>query len=163
MTFSEKQEELVKQSWELMKEDIADLSLYFFTQTLEIAPAAKRLFSFLKDADEIPVNNPKLKAHAIKVFKMTCEAAIQLRERGEVVVSGSTLKYLGSVHLQKGIVAPHFEGEWCENEGCCRTLTINYPAAFTLMAKDATQIPKRRNTNAEHHNLIHFDFAETQP
>ncbi|GKB59173.1 non-symbiotic hemoglobin 2 [Tanacetum coccineum] len=106
---SEKQEELVKQSWELMKEDIADLSLYFFTQILEIAPAAKGLFSFLKDADEIPENNPKLKAHAIKVFKMTCEAAIQLREKGEVVVSGSTLKYLGSVHLQKGVVAPQFE------------------------------------------------------
>ncbi|GJT42569.1 RNA-directed DNA polymerase, eukaryota, partial [Tanacetum coccineum] len=109
MVFSEKQEELVKQSWELMKEDIAVLSLYFFTQILEIAPAAKGLFSFLKDADEIPENNPKLKAHAIKVFKMTCEAAIQLREKGEVVVSGSTLKYLGSVHLQKGVVAPQFE------------------------------------------------------
>lgn len=37
---------------------------------LEIAPAAKGMFSFLKDTDEIPQNNPKLKAHALKVFKM---------------------------------------------------------------------------------------------
>ncbi|XP_071706965.1 anaerobic nitrite reductase HB2-like [Rutidosis leptorrhynchoides] len=109
MGFSEKQEALVKDSWEIMKNDIPTLSLYFFTQVLEIAPSARGLFSFLKDTDEIPENNPKLKSHAIKVFKMTCEAAIQLREKGEVVVSGSTLKYLGSVHLQKGIVGPHFE------------------------------------------------------
>ncbi|XP_076902151.1 anaerobic nitrite reductase HB2-like [Bidens hawaiensis] len=109
MAFSEKQEELVKESWEIMKEDIPALSLHFFAQVLEIAPAAKALFSFLKDEDEIPQNNSKLKAHAVKVFKMTCESAIQLREKGEVVVSDSTLKYLGSVHLQKGVVGPHFE------------------------------------------------------
>ncbi|KAL8201431.1 hypothetical protein R6Q57_012770 [Mikania cordata] len=109
MGFSEKQEELVKESWEMMKEDVPGFSLYFFTQILEIAPSAKGLFSFLKDTDEIPQNNPKLKAHALKVFKMTCESAIQLREKGEVVVTGSTLKYLGSVHLQKGISGPQFE------------------------------------------------------
>ncbi|KAI3748556.1 hypothetical protein L6452_11702 [Arctium lappa] len=107
--FSEEQERLVKESWEIMKEDIPALSLHFFTQILEIAPAAKGLFSFLKDEEEIPQDNPKLKAHAVKVFKMTCEAAIQLREKGEIVVSGSTLKWLGSVHLQKGVIDPHFE------------------------------------------------------
>lgn len=37
---------------------------------LEIAPAAKNMFSFLRDSPEIPQNNPKLKAHAVKVFKM---------------------------------------------------------------------------------------------
>ena len=37
---------------------------------LEIAPAAKDMFSFLRDTDEVPHNNPKLKAHAVKVFKM---------------------------------------------------------------------------------------------
>ncbi|KAL4576792.1 hypothetical protein LXL04_012891 [Taraxacum kok-saghyz] len=119
MSFSEKQEALVKEAWEIMKEDIPALSLYFFTQVLEIAPAAKGLFSFLKDAEEIPENNPKLKAHAIKVFKMTCEAAIQLREKGEVVVSDSTLKYLGSVHVQKGVVEPHFA---VVKEGVLRTV-----------------------------------------
>ncbi|KAI3705232.1 hypothetical protein L1987_75466 [Smallanthus sonchifolius] len=91
-----------------MKEDIPALSLHFFTQTLEIAPGAKRLFSFLKDTDEIPQNDPKVKSHAVKVFKMTCESAIQLREKGEVA-SGSTLKYLASAHLHKGIVGSHFE------------------------------------------------------
>ena len=39
---------------------------------LEIAPAAKDMFSFLRDTDEVPHNNPKLKAHAVKVFKMVC-------------------------------------------------------------------------------------------
>ncbi|KAG8390553.1 hypothetical protein BUALT_Bualt01G0095400 [Buddleja alternifolia] len=34
------------------------------------------MFSFLKDTDEIPQNNPKLKAHAVKVFKMVVKEAL---------------------------------------------------------------------------------------
>ncbi|CAI9091227.1 OLC1v1026192C1 [Oldenlandia corymbosa var. corymbosa] len=109
MGISEKQEALVKESWELMKQNVPQLSLRFFTLILEIAPAAKGMFSFLKDTDEIPENNPKLKAHAVRVFKMTCESAVQLREKGEVVVGDTTLKYLGSVHVKKGVIDPHFE------------------------------------------------------
>lgn len=44
-----------------------------------------------------------------KLLFQTCEAAVQLREKGEVVVSDTTLKYLGSVHLKKGVIDPHFE------------------------------------------------------
>ncbi|XVF75654.1 hypothetical protein PTKIN_Ptkin13bG0204300 [Pterospermum kingtungense] len=109
MGFTEKQEALVKESWEVLKQDIPQFSLRFFTLILEIAPAAKNMFSFLRDSEEIPQNNPKLKAHAVKVFKMTCESAIQLREKGEVVVADTTLKYLGSVHLKNGVLDPHFE------------------------------------------------------
>ncbi|CAO2821448.1 unnamed protein product [Amaranthus hypochondriacus] len=108
-TFTEKEEALVKESWEIMKLNIPHYSLRFFTIILEIAPAAKDMFSFLRDSDEIPQNNPKLKAHAVKVFKMTCESAIQLREKGEVVVGETTLKYLGAVHLKNGVLDPHFQ------------------------------------------------------
>ncbi|KAM7467856.1 hypothetical protein LguiB_015418 [Lonicera macranthoides] len=107
--FSEKQEAMVKEAWEVMKQSIPDNSLRFFTLILEIAPAAKDMFSFLKDSEEIPQNNAKLKAHAVKVFKMTCESAVQLHEKGEVVVADTTLKWLGSVHLEKGVLEPHFE------------------------------------------------------
>ncbi|KAG9441855.1 hypothetical protein H6P81_017709 [Aristolochia fimbriata] len=109
MAFTEEQEALVKESWEIMKLDIPELSFKFFSTILEIAPAAKPMFSFLKDTDEVPQNNPKLKAHAVKVFKMTCESAVQLREKGEVVVAESSLKHLGSVHVKKGVIDPHFE------------------------------------------------------
>ncbi|CAM8964771.1 unnamed protein product [Rhodiola kirilowii] len=109
MEFSEKEEALVKDSWDVLRQDLPHYSLRFFTIILEIAPGAKALFSFLKDSNEIPANNPKLKAHAVKVFKMTCESAIQLREKGEVVVAETTLKHLGSVHLAKGVIGPHFE------------------------------------------------------
>ncbi|XP_031118497.1 non-symbiotic hemoglobin 2 [Ipomoea triloba] len=109
MGFSEKQEALVKDSWQEMKHNIPQLSLRFFTLILEIAPAAKDMFSFLKDSDEVPHNNPKLKSHAIIVFKLTCDSAVQLREKGEVVVSGTTLKHLGAVHIQKGVIEPHFQ------------------------------------------------------
>ncbi|KNA15929.1 hypothetical protein SOVF_093930 [Spinacia oleracea] len=107
--FTEKDEALVKESWEIMKQNIPEYSLRFFTIILEIAPAAKNMFSFLRDSDEIPHNNPKLKAHAVKVFKMTCESAIQLREKGEVVVGETTLKYLGAIHLKNGVIDLHFE------------------------------------------------------
>ncbi|KAF8046325.1 hypothetical protein N665_3849s0003, partial [Sinapis alba] len=70
IVFTEKQEALVKESWEILKQDIPKYSLHFFSQILEIAPAAKNMFSFLRDTDEVPHNNPKLKAHAVKVFKM---------------------------------------------------------------------------------------------
>ncbi|OAY45810.1 non-symbiotic hemoglobin 2 [Manihot esculenta] len=109
MVFNEKEEGLVKESWEIMKQDIPLYSLGFFSSILEIAPAAKDMFSFLRESNEIPQTNPKLKAHAVKVFKMTCESAIQLREKGGVVVSDTTLKYLGSVHLKNGVLDPHFQ------------------------------------------------------
>ncbi|KAI9157251.1 hypothetical protein LWI28_019249 [Acer negundo] len=133
MAFTEKQEALVKDSWEILKQNILENSLRFFTIILEIAPAAKAMFSFLKDSDEIPQNNAKLKSHATKVFKMTCESALQLREKGEVIVSDTTLKYLGSVHVKNGVIDLHFEvvkeallrtikeavGEnWSEEMGC---------------------------------------------
>ncbi|KAI3903630.1 hypothetical protein MKW98_032284 [Papaver atlanticum] len=109
VTFTEKQEALVKESWELMKPKIPELSVLFFTTILEIAPQAKLMFSFLKDTDEVPHNNPQLKVHAMKIFKMTCESAVQLREKGEVVVAGSTLSYLGAFHVKKGVIDPQFE------------------------------------------------------
>ncbi|CAH9137564.1 unnamed protein product [Cuscuta epithymum] len=111
MVISEKQEALVKDSWEVMKQNIPQLSLRFFTLILEIAPEAKDMFSFLKDSDDdaLHQNNPKLKSHAVIVFKLTCESAVQLREKGVVVVGGTTLKHLGAVHLEKGLTAPHFE------------------------------------------------------
>lgn len=67
------------------------------------------MFSFLRDSDEIPQNNPLLQAHAAKVFKMTYESATQLREKGEVVIEDTTLKHLGFVHVKKGVLEPHFE------------------------------------------------------
>ncbi|XP_012466814.1 non-symbiotic hemoglobin 2 [Gossypium raimondii] len=109
MGFTEKQEGLVKESWGVLKQDIPHFSLRFFSLILEIAPGAKNMFSFLRESEEIPQNNPKLKAHAVKVFKMTCESAIQLREKGEVVVADTTLKYLGTVHVKSGVKDPHFE------------------------------------------------------
>ncbi|KAK9265900.1 hypothetical protein L1049_012453 [Liquidambar formosana] len=68
MGFTEKEEPLVKESWEVLKQYIPQQSVHFFTLILEIAPGAKSMFSYLKDSDEIPQNNPKLKAHAVKKY-----------------------------------------------------------------------------------------------
>lgn len=44
-----------------------------------------------------------------KIRLQTCESAIQLREKGEVVVGETTLKYLGAIHLKNGVIDLHFE------------------------------------------------------
>ncbi|KAK7312368.1 hypothetical protein VNO77_36167 [Canavalia gladiata] len=107
--FTEDQEALVLKSWNEMKKNSAELSLKFFMKILEIAPAAKQLFSFLKDSNIPLEQNPKLKPHAISVFMMTCESAVQLRKAGKVTVRESNLKKLGATHFKAGVVAEHFE------------------------------------------------------
>ncbi|KAK7268481.1 hypothetical protein RIF29_21180 [Crotalaria pallida] len=108
VVLSERQEALVKSSWEELKENIPQLSVRFFTWVVEIAPVAKDMFSFLRNRDEIPQNDPILQVHGGKVFKLTYESAIQLREKG-VVAADPMVKYLGSIHIKNGVIEPHFE------------------------------------------------------
>lgn len=107
--FTEEQEALVVKSWKAMKKDAAKLGFKFFLKVFEIAPSAKKLFTFLRDSNVPLEQNQKLKAHAINVFVMTCESAIRLREAGNVTVRDSNLKDLGAVHLTYGVVDEHFE------------------------------------------------------
>ncbi|OEL13199.1 Non-symbiotic hemoglobin [Dichanthelium oligosanthes] len=125
--FGEEQEALVVNAWNAMKGDSASLALRFFQSTepaaicvgsgwgktkriFEIAPGAKQMFSFLRDAGDAPLeNHPKLKAHAVTVFVMACESATQLRNSGDVKVREATLKRLGATHVKAGVADAHFE------------------------------------------------------
>ncbi|XP_044508827.1 non-symbiotic hemoglobin 1 [Mangifera indica] len=107
--FTEEQEALVVKSWKSMKKDAGELGVKFFLRTFEIAPSSKKLFSFLRDSDVPVEKNPKLKPHAMTVFVMTCESAVQLRKAGKVTVKESTLRDLGATHLKYGVVDEHFE------------------------------------------------------
>eukprot|EP00253_Pinus_taeda_P008093 PITA_08093 len=107
--FTEEQEALVKKSWNAMKSNASELGFRFFLRVFEIAPSAKRLFSFLHDSDVPIEKNAKLKAHAITVFKMTCESAVQLREKGTPTFSESNVKDLGKSHFKYGVVDEHFD------------------------------------------------------
>ncbi|OAY25478.1 non-symbiotic hemoglobin 1 [Manihot esculenta] len=107
--FTEDQEALVVKSWNSMKKNSGELGLKFFIKIFEIAPSAKKLFSFLKDSDVPVEQNPKLKPHAITVFVMTCESAVQLRKAGKVTLKESSLKDLGATHFKYGVVDEHFE------------------------------------------------------
>ncbi|KAG4973858.1 hypothetical protein AAZX31_11G119300 [Glycine max] len=107
--FTEEQEALVVKSWNEMKKNSQELGLKFFKKILEIAPAAQQLFSFLKDSTVPLEENPKLKPHAMAVFVMTCESAVQLRKAGKVTVRESNLKRLGATHFKAGVAAEHFE------------------------------------------------------
>ncbi|KAF4366897.1 hypothetical protein CsatB_006176 [Cannabis sativa] len=107
--FTEEQEALVVKSWAVMKKNSSELGLKFFLKIFEIAPSAKKLFSFLKDS-AIPLEqNPKLKPHAMTVFVMTCESAAQLRKAGKVTLKEANLKRLGATHFKYGVVDEHFE------------------------------------------------------
>ncbi|KAL6620543.1 hypothetical protein ACP70R_035682 [Stipagrostis hirtigluma subsp. patula] len=111
MGFTERQEELVLSSWKAMKKDAESIALKFFLRIFEIAPGAKQMFPFLRDAgDDAPLeNHPKLKSHAVTVFVMACEAATQLRNTGDVTVREATLKRLGATHVKAGVADAHFE------------------------------------------------------
>ncbi|XP_060196267.1 hemoglobin-2 [Lycium barbarum] len=108
-SFTEEQEALVVKSWDSMKKNAGEWGLKFFLKIFEIAPSAKKLFSFLKDSNVPLEQNPKLKIHAKSVLVMTCEAAVQLRKAGKVVLRDSTLKKMGATHLKYGVVDEHFE------------------------------------------------------
>nr|QAX32752.1 leghemoglobin [Galega orientalis] len=104
MGFTEKQEALVNSSYESFKQNLPHYSVLFYTIILEKAPAAKDMFSFLKDTAGVQ-DSPKLQAHAVKVFGLVRDSAVQLRAKGEVVLGDATL---GVIHIQKGVVDPHF-------------------------------------------------------
>ncbi|MDL1354037.1 globin domain-containing protein, partial [Yersinia pestis] len=108
-SFTEEQEALVLKSWDSMKKNAGEWGLKLFLKIFEIAPSAKKLFSFLKDSNVPLEQNAKLKPHAKSVFVMTCEAAVQLRKAGKVVVRDSTLKKLGAAHFKYGVADEHFE------------------------------------------------------
>ncbi|KMT00509.1 hypothetical protein BVRB_9g218080 isoform A [Beta vulgaris subsp. vulgaris] len=107
--FTEEQEALVVQSWNVMKKNSAELGLKLFLKIFEIAPTAKKMFSFVRDSDVPLEQNQKLKGHAMSVFVMTCKSAAQLRKAGKVTFGESSLKHMGSVHLKYGVVDEHFE------------------------------------------------------
>ncbi|XP_031472895.1 non-symbiotic hemoglobin 2-like [Nymphaea colorata] len=109
ISFSEEQEAMVKEAWELMKPNVQELGLKMFSLVGQMLPEAAGMFYFLKDPNQIPQNNPQLRSHVVKVFTMTCESAAQLRQNGKVVPVGSTLKRMGSIHLKKGVQESHFE------------------------------------------------------
>ncbi|KDP46206.1 hypothetical protein JCGZ_10046 [Jatropha curcas] len=107
--FTEEQEALVVKSWNVMKKNSAELGLQLFLKIFEIAPSAQKMFSFLRDSNVPLHQNAKLKPHAMSVFIMTCESAVQLRKAGKVTVRESSLKKLGAVHFKYGVVDEHFE------------------------------------------------------
>ncbi|CAJ1933433.1 unnamed protein product [Sphenostylis stenocarpa] len=107
--FTEEQEALVVKSWSVMKKNSGELGLKFFLKIFEIAPSAQKLFSFLRDSTVPLDQNPKLKPHAMSVFVMTCDSAVQLRKAGKVTVRESNLKKLGATHFRTGVANEHFE------------------------------------------------------
>ncbi|MCO5550792.1 hypothetical protein L7F22_004283 [Adiantum nelumboides] len=107
--FTTKQETLVKDTWAILKKDAARHGLALFLTVFEIAPAAKKLFSFLKDSDVPLEKNPKLKAHALQVFVVICEAASSLSKKGQVLTPGSTLKDMAHAHVVSGVVDEHYD------------------------------------------------------
>ncbi|KAF7810946.1 class 1 non-symbiotic hemoglobin [Senna tora] len=82
---------------------------FWRVRVFEIAPSAQKLFSYVRDSEFPLEQNPKLKTHAVTVFVMTCESAVQLRKAGKVTVRESSLKRLGSVHFKNGVLDEHFE------------------------------------------------------
>ncbi|KAK6946186.1 LOW QUALITY PROTEIN: hypothetical protein RJ641_013730, partial [Dillenia turbinata] len=90
-----------------MKYNAGELGLKFFLKKLlsSLALIPHLNLSFLQSkwsqgTLNIPLEqNPKLKAHAMSVFLMTCESAVQLRRAGRVTARESNLRDLGTTHF----------------------------------------------------------------
>ncbi|KAL3699686.1 hypothetical protein R1sor_017708 [Riccia sorocarpa] len=109
-TFTTEQSQLVTESWQMLKENSAQHSFTFFSKIFEIAPQARQLFSFLRDNPDAPLDkNPKLKAHALNVFRMTGDSAVMLGKVGAIEALHPRLKELGKKHVGFGVVTPHFQ------------------------------------------------------
>ncbi|CAO2815108.1 unnamed protein product [Amaranthus hypochondriacus] len=134
VVFSEEQEALVIKSWNVMKKNSAELGLKMFLKIFEIAPTAKKLFSFLRESDVPLEQNSKLKAHAMSVFVMTCKSASQLRKAGKVTVGEASLKHLGATHLKYGVVDEHFE---VTRFALLETIKEGIPEMWSVEMKDA--------------------------
>ncbi|KAK7257914.1 hypothetical protein RIF29_32235 [Crotalaria pallida] len=132
--FTEEQEALVVKSWSAMKKNSGELGLKFFLKIFEIAPSAQKMFSFLKDSQVPLEKNPKLKTHAVTVFVMTCESAVQLRKSGKVTVRESSLKKLGASHYKSGVADEHFE---VTKFALLETIKEAVPEIWSLGMKDA--------------------------
>ncbi|KAF3320446.1 Non-symbiotic hemoglobin [Carex littledalei] len=107
--YTKEEEGLVVESWDIIKQDAAALGLKFFLRIFEIAPSSSGLFSFLRNSDVSLENNPKLKRHAMTVFSMTCDSAVQLQRIGKVIVRDTTVRKLGATHTKAGVSNEHFE------------------------------------------------------
>ncbi|KAJ7556139.1 hypothetical protein O6H91_05G070600 [Diphasiastrum complanatum] len=69
VTFSKDQGQIVKESSQILKPNMAETSIKFLLNIFEIAPAAIGMFSFLRDSSVPLEKNAKLKAHALIIFK----------------------------------------------------------------------------------------------
>ncbi|NP_001413489.1 anaerobic nitrite reductase GLB0 [Physcomitrium patens] len=108
-TYSKENEQLVKQSWEILKKDAQRNGINFFRKVFEIAPGAKAMYSFLRDSTIPFEENPKVKNHARYVFMMTGDAAVQLGEKGAYQVLESKLQKLAATHVNAGVTDDQFE------------------------------------------------------
>ncbi|KAF3327905.1 non-symbiotic hemoglobin [Carex littledalei] len=107
MVITAKQEALIMDSWNEMKDDAPTFALKFFLRLFEIIPSATERFSFLRDSNLSLEKNRKLKAHAIYGGLRN---ATQLRRTGKVDVGANTsVEHLASVHFNAGIADVHFE------------------------------------------------------
>lgn len=91
----------------MMKPHTDELGVRLFSLILEMAPEAKGLFSYLGE-NENPESHPDFRGHAAMVFRMMCETAARLHERGGHAVASRTLDAIASIHHKRGVLKYHF-------------------------------------------------------
>ncbi|BBM98175.1 hypothetical protein MPTK1_1g11430 [Marchantia polymorpha subsp. ruderalis] len=135
VNYSKAEAELVKASWEMFKKDSIGNALIFFKKIFEVAPDMRDLFPFTQDYTLPLEKNYKLKAHALLVFKLTGDAAVQLGEHGSIESLHPKLIDLGKKHLGYGVLLEHFV---VVRTALLHTIEGAVPADWTAEQKNAT-------------------------
>ncbi|KAG0579634.1 hypothetical protein M758_4G111400 [Ceratodon purpureus] len=132
--YSKESVQLVKQSWAILSKDAQANAVAFFKNVFEIAPAAKGFFYFMQDTSVPFEQNPKLKSHALQVFRLTGDAAAQLGDKGAYEILESRLHKLAAKHLSKGVQDAHFE---VVKEALLQTIEEGLPELWSPALKSA--------------------------
>lgn len=132
--YSKESVQLVKQSWAILSKDAQANAVAFFRNVFKIAPEAKGFFYFMQDTSVPLEENPKLKVHALQVFRLTGNAAVQLGDKGAFEVLESGLHKLAAKHLSKGVEDAHFE---VVKEALLQTIEEGLPEFWSPALKSA--------------------------
>ncbi|KAL3921659.1 MAG: hypothetical protein SGILL_002633 [Bacillariaceae sp.] len=98
----------VKESWDLLKNDLEGLGLDFFVQIFKEFPNLKALFPFgdnCKTEMEMR-SNPLLKQHAVLAMQMLGQAVMGLSDTQDMIPK---LRQLGRKHTLIGVKPEHFD------------------------------------------------------
>jgi len=102
-------QQLVLNTWPLLKTNAAENGFKMFQTMFDIVPTVKDLFSFLRNSNLPLDHHPRFKQHALLVFNMVGDTAVEQVEKGSLDEMRPIMLELARTHIGNGVVDAHFD------------------------------------------------------